>query len=129
MTMWPHAHSERGAISNWLLQLAVVLTVVIVLIYEAIAVGVTAVRVDEVAREVAWAARDEYRVASSLDRAEARAVEAARSHDASVLAVEIDQDALSVTLEKPADTIVAHRIGPLAERLTPSATRRAGLRP
>ncbi len=120
---------ERGEISSWLLQLLAVLGVVGLIVYELVALGITAVRVDEAAREVARTARDEYRASSSLDRTEDVAEEAARTHGATVTAVEIDQDALSVTLEKRAGTVLAHRIGPLAERVTPSATRRAGLRP
>jgi hypothetical protein len=122
-------NGEGGEISNWLIQLMVVMGVVGLVLYEIVALGVTTVQVDEVAREVARAARDEYLAASSLDRAEAVAGEAAEMHGATLIAVEIDQDELSVTLEKRANTVLVHRIGPLADRVTPSATRRAGLRP
>lgn len=124
-----YGSDQTGEVSSWLLQLVVVLAIVGLIVYELVALGMTTVRVDEVAREVARTARDEYRAASSLDRAEAVAQEAAELHGATLIAVETDQDAISVTLEKQASTLLVHRIGPLAERVTPSATRSARLRP
>lgn len=124
-----YGRDQDGEVSSWLLQLVVLLAVVGLVGYELVALGMTTVRVDEVALEVARTARDEYRAASSLDRAEAVAQEAAETHGATLIAVETDEDALSVTLEKQANTLLVHRIGPLAERVTPAATRSARLRP
>lgn len=120
---------ERGDVSNWLVQMLVVLSIVGLVAYEAVALGITAVSVDDAAREVARAARDEYRAEASLDRAEAVAERVADTHGAVVVAVDIDEDELTVRLEKRARTVLVHRIGPLADRVTPTATRRADLRP
>lgn len=120
---------QRGEISNWLVQMLVVLAIVGLVVYEAVALGFAAVQVDELAREVARVARDEYRAEESLTRARAVAEETAGDEEATVTSFDADEDSLSVTIEKPANTLVVHRIGPLADRLTPSATRRADLQP
>lgn len=119
---------QRGEISNWLVQMLVVLAIVGLVVYEAVALGFTAVQVDELAREVARVARDEYRAEESLTRARTVAEETAGDEEATVTRFDADEDSLSVTIEKQANTLVVHRIGPLADRLTPSATRRADLR-
>ena len=128
-TVSGRATGERGEISSWLLQLLIVLAIVGLIVYEAVALAITAVRVDDLAREVARSARDEYRAEQSLASARAVAEEAAGEEEATVVTLETDEDALIVTLEKDANTLVVHRIGPLADRLTPTATRRADLRP
>lgn len=119
---------QRGEISSWLVQMLVVLAIVGLVVYEAVALGFTAVQVDELAREVARVARDEYRSEESLARARTVAEETAGDEEATVTSFDADEDSLSVTIEKQANTLVVHRIGPLADRLTPSATRRADLR-
>jgi hypothetical protein len=118
---------EHGEISSWLTQLLIVLVVVGIVIYEAVALAFATVQVDDVAREVARAARDEYRTEQSLARASARAEETAREQEASVVDVDTDGTVLRVTVTRPARTLVVHRIGPLADRLTPTATRAADL--
>jgi hypothetical protein len=124
------AHTDqRGAISNWFVQILIVIAVVGLIIYEAVALGFTTVRVDDLAREVAREARDEYRSEQSLDSARARAEELAADREATVVRVDVDGDVLTVTLEMDANTLLVHRIPPLADRLTPTATRRADLRP
>lgn len=120
---------QRGEISNWLVQMLVVLAVVGLIVYEAVALGLAAVQVDELAREVARVARDEYRAEESLTRARAVAEETAGDEEATVTSFDAAEGSLSVTIEKQANTLVVHRIGPLADRLTPSATRRADLQP
>lgn len=124
------AHSdEQGAVSNWFTQLLVLVVVVGLVVYETVALGFAAVRIDDLAREVAREARDEYRSEQSLAEARARAEDAAGDREATVVRLETDGDALTVTLEGQANTLIVHRIPPLADRLTPTATRRAGLRP
>jgi hypothetical protein len=120
---------EQGdIISRWLLQMLVTMAVFAFVAYEAIAVGVAAVRVDDIAREVARATRDAYRVEQSLDRAQAAADDHAQRLDATLIALEDDGGELSVTVEKRARTLVVHRIGPLEDLVTPAATRRVALR-
>ena len=121
--------NERGAVSNWFVQMLIVIVVVGLIIYEAVALAFATVRVDDLAREVARAARDEYRSEQSLDSARARVEELVADREATVVRVDTDGDVLTVTLEKHANTLIVHRIPPLADRLTPTATRRADLRP
>lgn len=126
----PFVHpGERGdIISRWLLQMLATMAVFALVAYEIIAVGVAAVQVDDIAREVARATRDAYRVEQSLDQAEATADAAARDRDATLVAVEQDGDRLSVTVERRAATLLVHRLGPLEDRVTPAATRDAAVR-
>jgi hypothetical protein len=121
--------AQAGAVSNWMVQMLAVLAIVGLVVFETVALAVTAVSVDDAAREVARAARDQYRAEQSLDRTAAVADEVAEVHGATVTSLETNGDELIVTLEKRANTLLAHRIGPLAERVTPSATRRVALRP
>ena len=124
------AHTDqRGAVSNWFVQLLVIVLVVGLIIYEAVALAFTTVRVDDLAREVARTARDEYRSEQSLDGARARAEELAADREATVVRLDTEGDVLTVTIEKQANTLIVHRIPPLADRLTPTATRRADLQP
>jgi hypothetical protein len=118
---------ERGEISSWFTQLLVVMVVVGLVIYEAVALAFAAVQVDDVAREVARVARDEYRAEQSLSRARALAEETAGEQEASVVDLDTDGTVLRVTVARSARTLVVHRIDPLAERLTPTATREADL--
>ena len=118
---------ERGEISSWFTQLLVVLAVVGLVIYEAVALAFAAVQVDDVAREVARVARDEYRAEQSLSRARTLAEETAGEQEASVVDLDADDTVLRVTVARSARTLVVHRIDPLAERLTPTATREADL--
>lgn len=123
-----HGDEQGDIISRWLFQMLATMAVLALIAYEIIAVGVMAVRVDDIAREVARTTRDAYRVEQSLDRARAAAAEHARSRDATVVAVDEEGDVLSVTLEKRARTLVVHRLGPLEDLVTPAATRRVPLR-
>lgn len=123
------ARGEAGVASGWFVQLLVVLAILGLIVYEGVALAVASVDVEGAAREVAQEARAEYRAQGSLDRARAVAEEAADTRGAELVVLETDEDALTVTLEKRANTLVVHRIGPLAERLTPTATDDAPLRP
>ena len=120
---------ERGdIISRWLVQMLATMAVFALIAYEIIAVGVAAVRVDDIAREVARAARDTYRVEQSLDGAQARAAEHAQSRGATLTAAELDGDSLSVTVETRAATLLVHRLPPLEDRVTPAATHDVAVR-
>lgn len=120
---------QRGEVSSWLLQLLIVVAIVGLVVYEAVALGLATVQIDDLAREVARDARDEYRAEQSIEAARDVADDAAAEGEATVVRLQTGDEALTVTLEKDARTLIVHRIGPLAERLTPSATRRVDLRP
>jgi hypothetical protein len=116
---------ERGdVITSWLLRLVVTMAVLGLLTYEALAIVVTGVALDDSAREVARAARDEYRGARSLDRATTIAGAVAGTHGAQVTSVTEDGDALVIDLQKSAPTLVVHHLGPFEGLRTASASAR-----
>jgi hypothetical protein len=113
-----------GIIGGWLLQLVVILGVVGLLLFEVLSVVVATVSLDDVAREVARATRDEYRVERSIDAAAATAESIAASRDARVADVALEDDELVIVLERDAPTVLVHRIGPLQELATPTTSAR-----
>jgi hypothetical protein len=119
---------EGDIISRWLMQMLATMAVFALVAYEVIAVGVAAVRVDDIARQVARAARDAYRVEQSPDRMQATADGHAQSMGATLVALEEDGGELSVTVEKRARTLIVHRVGPLEDLVTPASTRRVARR-
>jgi hypothetical protein len=109
------ADESGDIIGGWLLQLVVFLAVLAFIAYEVISVVVTNISLDDTAREVARAARDEYRVARSIDVATASAGETAAARDARIVEVTQHGDDLIVELERDAPTLLIHRIGPLQD--------------
>ena len=107
------ADESGGIISSWLIQLLIFLAVLSFIAYEGISVLVTNVSLDDTAREVARATRDEYRVARSIEVATPTAVEVAAVRDARVLEVTEEDGDLIVELQRDAPTLVIHRTGPL----------------
>lgn len=116
---------QRGdIIGSWLLQLVVFLAVVAFVAYEAISVFVTNVGLEDAAREVARAARDEYRTSGSLERAMRTAEGSADLRDAQVTALAVEGNELVVGLERQAPTVVIHRVGPLEDLVTANTSSR-----
>jgi hypothetical protein len=104
-----------GIIGGWLLQMLVFMGVLAFVAYEVVSVVVTSVSLDDTGREVARAARDEYRVGRSIDVATATATATAAVRDARVVDVIEDGNDLIVLLERDAPTLVIHRIGALQD--------------
>lgn len=121
-----HPGDGGGIVGSWLLQLLAFLAVLAFVAYEVITVVVTTVSLDDTAREVARAARDEYRTTRSLERATQTAELTADLHDARVTSVTTDGDELVVELERQAPTVVVHRLGPLEDLATASSSSRIG---
>lgn len=116
---------ERGDIVvAWLVRLCLVMALIATLTYEVLSVTVSTVSLDNNAREVARAARDEYRVDRSLQRASRTAAEVARTHGAELTAVTEDGDMLVIDLQKQAPTLFVHRLGVLDDVTTANATSR-----
>jgi hypothetical protein len=122
-TPW-HTDQRGDIVTGWLLRLVVVMAVIGLLAYELLSVTVTGVSLDNNAREVARAARDEYRGDRSLHQATTAAVEVARTHGVEVTAVTEDGDVLVVDLQKTAPTLFVHHLGPLDGLTTANASRR-----
>lgn len=117
---------ERGGIiSNWLVQLVVIMAVVAFVGYEVISIAVTHLALDEDAREVAAAARNAYGSSREADDAIDAGRAAAEEHEVEVLGViEIEEPSgLVFDLERQASTLLVHRIGFL-EGMTYARTSR-----
>jgi hypothetical protein len=113
-----------GIVGGWLLQMVVILGLIGLVLFEVLSVVVATVSLDDVAREVARATRDEYRVNRSIDAATATAETIASSRDARVTDVVTDDDDLVIGLERDSPTLLVHRIGPLQDLATPSTSAR-----
>lgn len=123
---------ERGdIISRWLVQLLVIMAVLGVLGYEGISVIMTHLALDEDGREVAASARSTYRddrsVEDAIDAGRATAEE--RGIEVlNVLEVEEPREVV-FELERTANTLFLHRIGPLEGMTVARADRRVPLSP
>jgi len=113
-----------GIVGGWLLQMLVIVGLIGLVLFEVLSVVVATASLDDVAREVARATRDEYRVNRSIDAATATAESIASSRDARVTDVVTDDDDLIIGLERDSPTLLVHRVGPLQELATPSTSAR-----
>ena len=119
-----YGRERGGIITGWLLQMLVILGLVSLVAYELLSVVVTNVSLDDTARQVARATRDEYRASGSLDTATLTAHAVAEVHDARVVEVVEDGDELVVELERDAPTLLVHRVPALEDRATATASVR-----
>lgn len=119
--------SERGEIiGSWLVQMVLFMAVLGVLGYEVVSVVITAVNLDQTARDVATAAVSQYEgEESQLEKAEALATQEAERQGARLNYVEPDGDQLRVEVAKQAPTLFVHRIGALEDLTQPTARGRA----
>lgn len=116
---------ERGGIvTGWLIQMVAILAVIGLIAYEIISIMVSNVSADESAREVARAARDAYRVEQSIQQAETTADEVALTRDVTLIAVTEEDGYLLVEVERDAPTLLVHRIGPMEDLATTTASSR-----
>jgi hypothetical protein len=120
--------ARGGEAGGFAVQVLVVLLLFGIAGYEAIAVGLTAIGVDDASRQVARAARDAYRSSDgSLDRAADAAEAAAPTHRAEVTDVSIDGEDLTVTLSRRASTLLLHRLDATDDLTVRTATGHAPL--
>jgi hypothetical protein len=119
---------DGGIITGWLLQLLMILAVISLLVYEVVAVGVARVALDDTARDVARVARDTYRAERSLGAARTAAEDAVADGRADIVALDEVEGELVVTLSEQARTLLLHRVAPLEDLATATATRRVGWR-
>lgn len=109
------ARQDGDIVTGWLVKLVLVMAVIALLVYEVLAIVVTNLSLDDVGREVARAARDEYRASASLEVVAERAEQAAELRGAEVIHVEHVGEEIVVEIRTTADTLLVHRIGPLED--------------
>ena len=125
-----HVRGERGdIITGWLAQLLVVMAVVGLVGYEALAVAIPALTLDGDAEEVADAAADAYESTSSEASALEAAEAEAETRDAEVVDLVIEEDGVEVTVSRPTATLFIHRIPGLEGTADVAATTRSRFRP
>lgn len=123
---------ERGdIISNWLVQLLVIMVVLGVLGFEGVSVLMANLSLDEDGREVAAAARSAYRDDRSVEDAIDAGRATAEERGIEVLSVLEVEEPLEVVfeLERTANTLFLHRIGPLEGITVARTDRRVPLSP
>ncbi len=121
---------ERGdIISNWLVQLIAIMAVIGVLGYEGISVIMAHLTLDEDGREVAAATRSTYGDTRDVERAIEAGELVAEERGVEVLGVlEIEEPREVVyELERQANTLFLHRIGPLEGMTIARTDRRVSL--
>jgi BMFP domain-containing protein YqiC len=98
------------------------------LVHEVVAIGVATVTLDDTARSATSVAVASYRADRSLTSAHRAAAASAAEGSAEVVTLEELDGELVVALTKRARTLLLHRVAPLEDLATATATRRAGWR-
>ena len=122
--------SERGGIiTGWLLKLVISLAIFGLVAFEAGAIVVAKVTIEDIAGDAVAAAAHEYGTTKNQDEAEKAAREVAESKGAVLEAFSVVEDgkAVVVTLSKPAKTLFVHRIGVIDGWAVARSTRRRGV--
>jgi hypothetical protein len=122
--------SERGGIiTGWLLKLVVSLAIFGLVAFEAGAIVVAKVTIEDIAGDAVAAAAHEYGTTKNQDAAEKAAREVAESKGAVLEAFSVVENgkAVVVTLSKPAKTLFVHRIGVTDGWAVARSTRRRGV--
>jgi hypothetical protein len=111
------ARRDRGSIViGWLTKLAVVLSLVGIALFDAVAVGVNHVSASDDANSAAEAAGASWRASHDIQAAYAAAVQSVTSDSERVLAhgFAIDPDGtVHLLLRRETHTLVLHHVGPL----------------
>lgn len=113
------ASESGGIVISWLVKVAVILALVVVVFYDAVAITYNNVATSEDARTVARAASNA-RLLSRSTKQEAIAAAEERAQAAGVTLDPKDvvfgtDGSIEVTVYRTVDTLVAHLIGPLEE--------------
>lgn len=124
-----HEEETGGIVTGWLVQLVVIMAVIAVVGYEVISVALTALNLDDQARDVALEARDVYRDTKNVDRTTEEAEVVADILGIELVDVEVDDDNVYVRVTNAADTLIIHRISALDNVTHPTARGRARWRP
>lgn len=114
-----------GIITGWLMQLVVFMAVLAFISHDVISVAITALQLDNLARDTAEVAAQAYDRSREEERSLEEADAFAERNEAQARSLEIDGHFVKVTIEKQADTWWAHRLGFLEDLISPSAEGRA----
>lgn len=114
---------DRGGTT---VQTVLVLALIGLVVYEAIAIGVATFQVDDSAREVAAVAATSYSRQQDLARAQEAAADRAEQAGVELLSVEVQDDRVFVEVRQMAKTAVVHRIDAIAGAATPSSSASVG---
>jgi hypothetical protein len=120
--------SDRGGIvTGWLLKLVLSFAILGLVVYEAGAVVLSRVQVDQIAIDAARDAGFSYGKDGSTAKAEQTAAAHAARNGAAVVDFRVDRqnETVTVTVRKNASTLVIHRLGFL-EGLTEAETTQRG---
>lgn len=116
---------ESGDIvTGWLLRLVVFMAILAFIGYEVIVVGLNYVSAEDAAQEVARAARSSYRETQDQDLAEEAALREAEFRDVELVTFEVEEEHISATVSRTADTLVAGDLGFLDGVTARTATSR-----
>ncbi|MGH2721311.1 MAG: hypothetical protein ACRDJO_06870 [Actinomycetota bacterium] len=115
---------EAGFIVSWLIRLVVVLVAAAVVLFEVAGVMIARVTAAETATKAAQEAGFAYTKNPDLQQARAAAGAVAVAEGTTLDSVVVDPAArtVTVTLHKPATTLLVHRIKQLSEYATATAT-------
>lgn len=116
-----------GIITGWLGQLVVLMAVLGVLGHEAITVAVTAINLEDDARDVAQSAARAYGAQPKLQTAQDAAAQQAERLGVELVGVEVNKEDGTVvaTVTRTADTLFIHELGPLEDLATRTTSGRA----
>lgn len=103
-----------GIVTGWLFRLVAFVAIFAFVVFEAAAIAVNTVTVDDSAREVVRAAAIAYRTGTIEDARDA-AMAAASDRGVDLVEVIVDGDELSAVVRSEASTIAAHRVPPLED--------------
>lgn len=124
------ATDDRGQVSSWLVKLLVGMAIVGFIVIEFGSVLINRVQAADIAGQAATEAGLVYSNRRNIDAAEKRAEEFCEQNGAEFvdLAVNEQEDTISVTLRKEASTRVLHRIDALEGIIEVTVTESAPLR-
>lgn len=116
--------NQAGVIVSWLAKLALILLILGLAVYEMGTVIYANYYAGEVASDAAGQANFEYRDKHSSQEARRAAEAVVAEKNVTMVAFDIDTSKreISVTVEKKADTLFIHNIGPLRKYTTATAT-------
>lgn len=114
-----------GIITGWLLQVVIFLAIIALIGYEAISIAVTAINLEDDARDVARAAAQAFDASQRIAAAREAAQATADELNVTLVSVEESEGVVSAAVQKQADTLFVHNVGLFDSLVVADATGRA----